>query len=166
MVFHQHQQAAMEKVLCRSTVFSPVGSSGFTGRKRSRCAIASASLRGITTTGKQGKIFFRKRAGSVVRLRFQAMNRRSSRKQSRGWPRACLSPSRCTDRGLPGQLVRSIWRKLLNDLHNGEGEGRKYMRSMMIDDDRPSLLPAFRPSVRPATGETCMRDPNSLACAS
>ena len=51
-------EAAAERVLSPCTACSPVGSSGFTGRKRSQCAIASSSSQGITTTGKQGKIIF------------------------------------------------------------------------------------------------------------
>ena len=49
----------------------------------------------------------------------------------------------------------STERQILSHLRNGEGWGeevRKYFSMfMMIDDGRPSLLPANRPSVRPTT---------------
>ena len=57
----------------------------------------------------------------------------------------------------------STERQILSHLRNGEGEGggeevRKYFsRFVMIDDGRPSLLPANRPSVRCHRGALPLR---------
>ena len=57
----------------------------------------------------------------------------------------------------------STERQILSHLRNGEGGGvevRKYFsRFVMIDDGRPSLLSAHRPSVLPATGGDLRCDP-------
>ena len=65
------------------------------------------------------------------------------------------------------EIDRHCERQLLNDLRNGDGEEgkrRKSVRSMMIDDGRPSLLSAHRPSVLLATGGDLRCDPTRSPC--